>query len=91
MNPNSDIEWWEPGTSGVYTGHVAGLAEARGLTVGHDEVLVVVFPTVRPDVLHAHAARLREVLGNRFILVSGDDVQLAKIKKDQWAVGSHDD
>ena len=70
---------------------IPGLSEARGLTVGPDEVLVVVFPRwAGNDVLQAHTARLRDVLGNRFIMVMGDDIQLAKVRKDQWAVGTHD-
>lgn len=61
------------------------LGEARGLVIGPDEILVIVFPGfVDPQQLDAHRARLREVLGNRFIAVMGDDVMLAKVRPDDW-------
>lgn len=89
----SDIEWL--GKSGSWPSEpvegepigrpIVDIEHARGLIVGPDEVLVVVFPQwLGQHELNAHSTRLREVLGNRFIAVSGGDVKLAKIKKDDW-------
>lgn len=64
--------------------------KASGITVAPDEVLVIVFPTfVGPQELAAHRERFREVLGSRFVLVSGDNIQLAKIKEEEWVRGTH--
>ena len=60
--------------------------EARGLIVGPDEVLVVVVPGVlNPEQAQAHHARMRAALGDRFLLVVGDNVLLAKVKDEHWA------
>lgn len=62
------------------------IPEAHALVVAADEILVIVFPTwLTPMELDMHRARLKEGLGNRFILMAGDHVQLAKVKNHDWA------
>jgi hypothetical protein len=72
------------------TGDVVGkttvdMPAARGLVVGPDEILVVVMPAYSMHVMDAHRRHLREVLGDRFVMMSGDDVRLAKVKAEDWA------
>lgn len=87
-------EWNEPGPAceealsakavygSVVTERVSvDVPSAHALTVGPDEVLVVVLPGhVDPAQMQAHRDRIREVLGNRCLVVAGDDVRLAKVK-----------
>ena len=89
-----DIEWvGSPGSwpSESVAGEPIGrltvdIEQARALTLAPDEVLVVVFPSwVGQHNLDAHTTRLRGVLGNRFIAVMGDNVQLAKVRTEDWA------
>lgn len=61
------------------------LPKARGLVVGPDDVLVVVFPPLRQDELAAHRKELHRILGDRFVFVAGDGVQLAKVRREDWA------
>jgi hypothetical protein len=84
----NDIEWLHPDDEPTpAAGRVeVGVTEARALVVGPDEVLVVVFPQwAGPEVLNMHRIRLAEVLGNRFLLVAGGDIRLAKVQSSDWA------
>lgn len=83
---NDGIEWVRPREDAKVNPVTVDVPEARALTVGPDEVLVVVFPQwATPAILDQHRERFTEVLGSRFILVAGDDVQLAKIPAEGWA------
>lgn len=84
---SDDIEWLhpEPYEAEPAPWVAVDVAEARGLVVGPDEVLVIVFPArATPDVIGMHAVRCREALGDRFLLAAGDDIRLAKIKPEDW-------
>lgn len=62
------------------------IPEARAVTVAPDEVLVVVMPSWLSDQQRAsHRAHLDDVLGKRYMLIYGEDVQLAKVKEEDWA------
>lgn len=59
---------------------------AAAITVGPGEILVVVMPQwATPMVLREHREHFTAVLGNRFVMVAGDNIQLAKVRTDQWA------
>jgi hypothetical protein len=87
----SDIEWRKP-RDDVQTGDIVGrvsvdIGEARALVIGPDDRLVIVMPgyvNSDPQIVYAHAARIREAIGNRFVILAGDDIQLAKVKDDDW-------
>ncbi len=84
-----EIEWMSAPLTGDVTDTVTvEVREARALVVGRDEVLVIVFPRyVSMHDLMAHRARLQEGLGHRFILLAGDDIQLARVKEGEWGPG----
>lgn len=82
----SEIEWLRAHEGEPVGPVTVDVPEARALVVGVDEVLVVVFPSWVPmDVLAAHRTHLTEVLQNRFFLVTGNDIQLAKVRAQDWA------
>lgn len=82
-----EIEWLHPELpeAGSASWVAVDVAGARGLVVGPDDVLVIVFPArATPAVLQEHQHRCREALGDRFLLVAGDDVRLAKVQPGSW-------
>lgn len=91
----SEIEWLSRSGASlegdVVDGTTVSIPEARALVVGPDDLLVIVFPYFLGQVqMEAHRRRLREVLGDRFILLTGDNIQLAKIPERDWATGAID-
>ena len=82
---SGDIEWVRQSVDGDVTPVELDLTAARGFTVGPGDILVVVFPQwVGAPELEAHRQHLLDKLGDRFVLVSGDDVMLARVRDDQW-------
>jgi hypothetical protein len=79
----SEIEWLSSGE--VVNPAVVDMGEARALVIGPDDRLVVVMPgDVRMFDLQAHADRIREAIGNRFVILAGNDIRLAKVKANDW-------
>lgn len=60
------------------------IPEARALVIGPDDLLVVVIPQGHAHAIQQHREHLHSVLGNRFIIILGDDVMLAKVKDEEW-------
>lgn len=62
------------------------MAPAKGMVVGPDDILVVVFPSWVDDTARQkHCDHLTEILGKRYMLMIGNDIQLAKVKAKDWA------
>lgn len=91
---DEDLEWISrspaPALPPIEPSEVLGwvrvdLAEARGLIVGPDEILVVVLPKfVGMADVSRHRENFRAVLGNRFVMITGGDVRLAKVNANDW-------
>lgn len=80
----SDIEWLRDEVVDAET-YVAEIPEARALVIGPDDRLVVVMPGwLNMQEIDRHAARIREAIGNRFVILAGDDIRLAKVNGDDW-------
>lgn len=61
------------------------LPEARALTLAADETLIIVLPRrISKQEADEHHAYLYPYLGDRFVIIGGDDILLGKIKTEDW-------
>lgn len=89
MSAADDIEWLTPATT--QRAADVDLAPARGLVVGPGEILVVVLPSFATmEVLEVHRKHFQRILGDRFVMISGGDVRLAKVRSEDWGPGAFD-
>lgn len=80
QTPTGEWPLTDPGVTPV------NVTPAHGLVVGPDEILVVVLPQyVGMHALAEHREHFRRILGDRFVMIAGGDVQLAKVSAGDWA------
>lgn len=83
-----DLDYWrdtaKPVTGDVVAPVTVDVPEARALVVGPDDILLIVMPSGHEHAFEGHRAHLNSVLHNRFMLIAGDNIMLAKVKAEDW-------